>query len=122
MTITEPDAEEESDFILNIMPTWLSLLKDQYVIKGDNLLYPMGLNVNMFGQSTRVSIEHSSEALNFVFYEADNNAFIVIGNQVTDLDVKTWPISVISEYVDPTGRYHRFKNSFKLMILSDQPR
>ena len=55
MTIVR--APSKSDFIFNVAPDWLDQLEDQYVEKGDNLLYQMGEKTNMFGGEVNVKLD-----------------------------------------------------------------
>ena len=75
---------------------------------GTSLLYQMGDNTNQFGDETRVTIELASIEAKFINYSPSSNSIVIIGFQLTDKYVGTWRVNVVSEYVDPRGRYHKF--------------
>ena len=98
----------ESDIIVNVPPDWLLQLEDQTIRKGENLLYLMGDNLNMFGEETKVSLQLQLDSKRFISYQPDFNAFIVLGVNVMDTDIRDWTITVTSEYVDLKGKYFKF--------------
>ena len=80
----------------------------------------MGDNSNQFGEETRVSIKTISMGEEFINYAAETNAVVVIGYQLTSKYIGTWKVTVVSEYVDPRGRFHMFENDFSIEVYGDR--
>lgn len=80
----------------------------------------MGNNINQFGEKTRVTIQTASLAEDFINYNPETNAIVVIGYQLSQKYIGTWKINVVSEYVDPRGRYHKFESDYELEVYEEK--
>ena len=118
MEIIEP--AYESQFNVITIPQWLLDLEDQRVRVGNSLLYQMGDNTNQFGEETKVTIELESAEAQFINYSPDSNTIVIVGSQLGSEQVGRWRVTVVSEYVDPLGRYNKFKNDFTIEVYEDK--
>lgn len=84
------------------MPEWLAELSNFRVIAGQAAYLPFGENVNMFGESTQVTVDLGM-LKRFAGYDTISNTLVIYEDLSSEIDVGSWPVKITSEYVDSIG-------------------
>ena len=74
---------------------------------GDNLLYIMGENVDMFGNQVKVRLD-LRKVFRFASYDSQLNTLILIGENMIEEDLGIHKIRVEIIYDDPRGKMQYF--------------
>ena len=82
VTIVQPPSP--SVYVFNVIPDWMSVLKDQYVTQGESLIYSFGPKTNFFGTETTVNVRMKKAVGLFASYDSIWNSFVVNGTNIED--------------------------------------